>query len=458
MSRKTSRTIACLGTAALLALGGVVTAAPASAVDTQPTPIRAIGGDATGLVFPIDIAVAADGTTWVGNDNADFSAGSLLGFAAGASGNVPPVYDIAGAATGLLSPYGVAVDSSGNVWVADSAANTVSEFAAGSTGNVAPLVTISGASTGLKHPTAIAIVPDGTIYVENEGASILVFSGGSSGDVAPTRTIKGSATTLDDAWGIALTSDYSIVVADQDANAVTTFSPTASGNAAPLRRISGSKTLLNVPSNVAIDPFGNLYVADGFDVAKYSPSATGNVAPEFLIVPGATWLARPWSVATDSTGNLFVLNVSDGPPDASITVYAPVTSVEGLSVFSVSPSIGGPGGGETITISGHGFISGATVTIGGRAATDVNVLSSSTITAVVPAGRAGAADVTVTQNPGVCSCTQVTDTITDGFTYDPPHPRLATTGVDPEIGFIAALGLLVLGALLLAVCRRFVRA
>jgi len=59
------------------------------------------------------------------------------------------------------------------------------------------------------------------------------------------------------------------------------FAANASGNAAPLRTISGSATGLNVPSGIALDVSGNMYVANanGNSVTEYAAAAAGNVAP-----------------------------------------------------------------------------------------------------------------------------------------------------------------------------------
>jgi IPT/TIG domain len=68
------------------------------------------------------------------------------------------------------------------------------------------------------------------------------------------------------------------------------------------------------------------------------------------------------------------------------------------TVSSVSPSNGPVVGGTAVTITGTNFATGATVTFGSAAATNVVVVNSTTITATTPAGSAGAATVTVTVN------------------------------------------------------------
>ena len=80
------------------------------------------------------------------------------------------------------------------------------------------------------------------------------------------------------------------------------------------------------------------------------------------------------------------------------------------SILSIVPNTGVFGGGTQITISGS-YLSGATsVTIGGAPATNLIVVSPTTITAVTPTGTLGPADVIVTTPAG-------TLTSLNGFTY-----------------------------------------
>jgi hypothetical protein len=86
-------------------------------------------------------------------------------------------------------------------------------------------------------------------------------------------------------------------------------------------------------------------------------------------------------------------------PTATCTSPTKPTPVVELSVQSVSPGSGPAAGGTEVTIRGAGFAAGSAVTIGGRAAVDVAVRASDTITAKTPASTtAGAADIAVTLN------------------------------------------------------------
>jgi Glycosyl hydrolases family 16/IPT/TIG domain len=81
------------------------------------------------------------------------------------------------------------------------------------------------------------------------------------------------------------------------------------------------------------------------------------------------------------------------------------------TVSAISPNTGTASGGTAVTVTGTGFLSGATVTIGGTAATGVTVASSTSITATTPAHAAGAADVVVKNTDNQ------TGTLSGGYTY-----------------------------------------
>src|SRR5205823_4210631 len=76
---------------------------------------------------------------------------NILIFAAGASGNVPPIATIAVASP--CTSYGVALDGAGNLYVTNFGCNNVLIFAAGS-GNA---TLIAGGNTGLTDPAGIAL-------------------------------------------------------------------------------------------------------------------------------------------------------------------------------------------------------------------------------------------------------------------------------------------------------------
>jgi hypothetical protein len=111
---------------------------------------------------------------------------------------------------------------------------------------------------------------------------------------------------------------------------------------------------------------------------------------------------------------------------------SPVTPppvVQEPAVHSITPNTGATAGGTEVTIRGLRFAAGATVTIGGRPATDVTVQSGEALTARTPAGAAaGAADVVV-------SVGGRSGSLTGGFSYQVPPNNVA-----PVISSITARG------------------
>jgi plastocyanin len=92
---------------------------------------------------------------------------------------------------------------------------------------------------------------------------------------------------------------------------------------------------------------------------------------------------------------------------------------------AISPALGPTTGGLGVTITGSGFIAGATVSIGGVAATGIAVVSATSITATTPARGAGAADVVVTNPDGQSG------RLAGAFNYEVPvsaPPSVASVG------------------------------
>ena len=102
-----------------------------------------------------------------------------------------------------------------------------------------------------------------------------------------------------------------------------------------------------------------------------------------------------------------------------------VNQAAASGVQGVFPNSGVMTGLAPVTIRGRGFLPGATVTIGGVAATIVVVVDSQTITAVTPANLQGVVDVVVT-NPGGSPMTMAR-----GFVYVPAATPTAFYTLNP---------------------------
>ena len=137
---------------------------------------------------------------------------------------------------------------------------------------------------------------------------------------------------------------------------------------------------------------------------------------------GATSVTIGGELATNlvvvSSTTITAVTPAHAAGSVSITITTPsrattlknAFSYASSSILSVVPNMGWVGGSTQITISGS-YLGGATsVTIGGAPATNLIVLSPTTITAVTPTGTLGPADVVVTTPAGILSSL-------NGFSY-----------------------------------------
>jgi len=226
----------------------------ASGAQGDARPIQIINGRSTKLQGPVGVGLDAQGDIFVANFHR-FPNGSVCVFAAGSNGNVAPLRRIFGSRTGLHLPVAIAVDGSGNSFIANvaggpSSTGGITVYAAGAKGNVAPIQAIGGPSTGVDNPGAIAIDSSGDTYVANE-TSVTVFAPGASGNIAPIQTIQGSSTLIGGPRGIALDASRNIYVVNGNSS-ILVFASGASGNVTPIQQIAGPNTSLGAPTGIAI--------------------------------------------------------------------------------------------------------------------------------------------------------------------------------------------------------------
>jgi hypothetical protein len=206
---------------------------------------------------------------------ANFTSG--IYFFQGAALTAPYLY-LAGPATGLNVPSGLAVDSKQNLYVSNLQAASVTVFAlATSVPSASPTPSTSPSATPTASPTPVGATPSPTVTA-------------TPFNIAPATTIVGPATTMGQPTGIALDLSGNIYVSDQASSvcgtkcpAILIFAAGSAGGVAPMKSISGSNTLLAAPTDVKVDKSGNVFVADSAGgtgvVYEWAAGTTGNVAP-----------------------------------------------------------------------------------------------------------------------------------------------------------------------------------
>jgi len=207
----------------------------------------------------------------------------------------------------FYSPRGVAVDSSGNVYVADSNNNRIQKFS--STGTFLAKWGSSGWGDGkFRSPLGVAVDSSDNVYVA-DGINHRIQKFGSNGSFL----LKwGTSGTSDGQfyWPHGITVDLSgnVYVADRDNHRIQKFS----SNGIFLAKwgtFGSGDNQFNSPEGVAIDSSGNVYVADAGNDRILKFSSTGTFLAKWgSYGTGDGQFYNPQEVAVDSSGNVYVVD------------------------------------------------------------------------------------------------------------------------------------------------------
>ena len=246
----------------------------------------------------------------------------------------------------LLYVYGVAVDSAGNLYIADHDSQRIRKVVNGVITTVAGggySLGDGGPATGaqLSLPLGVAVDVAGSLYIDDNGNSrirkvsngvittvagtgtIGSFAAGFSGDNGPAVSAQLSFPS-----GVAVDSADNIYIADNNnlrirevSNGVIT---TVAGNGtAGFGGDNGPATSaqLSFPQSVAVDSAGNLYISEANHIRKVfngvitTVAGTGGFSGGFSGDNGpatSAQLSIPLGLAVDSTGNLYVADSGNG--------------------------------------------------------------------------------------------------------------------------------------------------
>jgi hypothetical protein len=184
---------------------------------------------------------------------------------------------------------------------------------------------------------------------------------------------------------------------------------------APEAKIDVSAQEVLAPGIGSVSPSAGP-AAGGTSVTITGHDCSGATAVSFGAAP-----AQRFTVTSDDSITAVAPAAVAGTIDVTVTTAggrSPTsigdhfTSVPRPAVTSVSPTRGQRAGGAVVTITGHDFTGATAVNFGGHPARGFGIVSDTLITAVAPAARAGAVDITVTTTGG-----QSTTAPADRFTF-----------------------------------------
>jgi trimeric autotransporter adhesin len=281
---------------------------------------------------------------------------------------------------------GVAVDTAGNVYVADPLNSLVLRISVDGTLNAVAGNGIKGfsgeggpaTSASLNYPIGVAVDSAGNLYIaDSDNYRIRRVSGGTITTVAGngTRGFSGdggpaTAASLNMVFGLAVDSADNLYIADTDNFRVRKVSggiiTTVAGNGSSGFSGDGgpaTSAWLEGPEGVAVDLTGNLYIADPSNqrVRKVSngiiTTAAGNGNPGFSgdggPATGAS-LSDPVGVSVDAAGNLYIADTRNGRiREMSYGTSTTGTSTTGTSTTGTSTT-GTSTTGTITTVAGNG--------------------------------------------------------------------------------------------------------
>jgi sugar lactone lactonase YvrE len=154
----------------------------------------------------------------------------------------------------LATPYGIALDGSGNAWVTNESGSTLSEFSPTGT------ALNSLAPSGLFGAKGVAIDRNGVVWVANTaGNSAFAFTL-SNGTLSNTATYPAATFSLSAPSAVAIDSAGNAYFTNFNGNSVTGIS--SAGALIAGSPFTGNSNITS-PSGIALDTTGNLYITSG---------------------------------------------------------------------------------------------------------------------------------------------------------------------------------------------------
>lgn len=288
--------------------------------------------------------------------------------------------DGAGAAARFNRPWGAAVDSTGNVYVADNSNHTIRKITpagvvstlAGSPGKVGSMDG-TGADARFRYPEGVAVDQAGTVYVADSGnrtirritsAGIVTTLAGSAGEIGGVDG-SGAAARFYRPHDVAVDQGGNVYVTDsgtgetgvlETGSTLRKITPdgvvtTLAGTPARSGSADGTESAAEFhrPFGLAVDGVGNVFVADTYNsiIRKVTPAGVvttyAGVAGQTGSADGVGAAARfnyPAGIAVDSAGNVYVSDTGNGTirkitSAAVVTTLGPpdrLTDVRGIAV------------------------------------------------------------------------------------------------------------------------------
>ena len=348
------------------------------------TPLGEVTEFSTGITAnaqPFAITAGPDGNLWFTE---------YLGNRIGRITPAGVVTEFSAGITAFAGPTAITAGPDGNLWFTESEGHRV--------GRITPAGVVTEFSAGITpgaQPYGITTGPDGNLwFTENLGHRI--------GRITPLGVVtefSAGITPGAGPFGITIGPDGNLWFTENSGTRIGRIT-----TAGVVTEFSAGITASGGPYGITAGPDGNLW----FTEASGSGNRIGRITTAGVITEfsaGITPNSAPRDIAAGPDGNLWFAEYFDRVGRITTGASAPAPAIT-----SVAPNSGDAAGGTAITITGTGFVAGATVTIGGVAASGVDVTSETTASATTPAVPPGTLKDVTLVNPDTLS-----GTLADGW-------------------------------------------